>query len=1141
MKPEHLNFVAQKDHDLKELETLLQKTTIEWINYVDPVESSAEASNEKDNVKAVETSDQQTLELENQPDPKASFTAHDKLDRSLKLLKHSNESSLLNRQTESSHCSAKLVALGESQRRSIVDFSRMRTFRASETSQKLGSKVGSDTSKLSERRRLQMEAKLMEQKSQMEIEEKRRELAVKRKQQEMELEELQTQLEIANPESQKTLRQQQRQLKIEEPEGSIKASSISGKLMSLALTDKNSDIKSLLDQGEKESDEVPLQPKRSQDQKDSSRDETLSLLNSKSNLERKSTDQPDRSRLMQKELAIKPISLTQRLVSPNKAHSTNDFAENTDVKPNTKVLSPPGFGVFKPKNRYEFAKPAIKTEPYFQPQFSAIPLTQMSTQVMNMSIPKLKISEFHGDPLEWPEWSSLFTETIHNAPIDDNAKMGHLKTLVKGKAKAAIAGLGYSGSMYTAAWNALVTNFGRPQTIVNAQMKLIHTSPFIKSHDSAAIIKYAQLITTCVNVLKQFGFDGDLYSESVLNSALRKMPPELKTKRFFLAKSKNYYSADLCKFSEWLNEVAYVHDEMMIQFKSPSEKKTSGSGDKVKNTTFTTNNQTKNTTMSTNEQTKLNTTRLKQCPLKDGDHKIWMCNKFKQQSANETYETLKKLKLCFCCLNSHMIKNCTSERLCGVNGCTKKHNRMLHVDFKKSEKENKSEEPKSQNRADSSPMLSTGHSGFLQLIPISIGSDKRCVETSALCDTGSTMSFMDQNLLSLLRLKGKESVMSVEGIHGLSDMKTEIITANVGPSETETIGDTLTFCSHPNLNMGDKKNAFKTLKQEYDYLSNLPDIEISMKDVKVILGQDAYHLIRPLEYKSGEKSQPWAVKTALGWTVSGALPKKETSHLSVSCNLSLAADPLSEQMQKWWDMETYSSVCNVTGKLKEGKRALSILEKTTKHNGERYEVGLLWAEDEPTLPNNYPSAYQQFLSMEKRLANDVELKTAYKATIEKDLESNFVRRLDDKEASVIENAMQWYLPHHPVKHPHKPGKVRRVCNAASKFKGVSLNDKPLNGPDLLQNLIGIVFRFREHEIAMTADIESMFLQVAVPKEECKSLRFLWRDEPSDTVGIYEYTRHVFGAKKSPFCANYGFQQSGRDNKVEFPEASFTID
>ena len=87
LKPEQLNFVAQKDYDLKELEIILQKTTTEWIIYVDPVESSAEASSEKDIVEAVETLDQQTLESENQPDPNASLKAHGKLDRSLKLLK----------------------------------------------------------------------------------------------------------------------------------------------------------------------------------------------------------------------------------------------------------------------------------------------------------------------------------------------------------------------------------------------------------------------------------------------------------------------------------------------------------------------------------------------------------------------------------------------------------------------------------------------------------------------------------------------------------------------------------------------------------------------------------------------------------------------------------------------------------------------------------------------------------------------------------------------------------------------------------------------------------------------------------------------------------------------------------------------
>ena len=99
----------------------------------------------------------------------------------------------------------------------------------------------------------------------------------------------------------------------------------------------------------------------------------------------------------------------------------------------------------------------LDTKPIYQ---TALPQWTVQTS----SLPKLKMTEIAGGPLEWPEWSSLFIAVIHNASIDDNAKTGHLKTLVKGKAKAAIAGFGYSGALYHTAWDTLVRNFGQPQT-----------------------------------------------------------------------------------------------------------------------------------------------------------------------------------------------------------------------------------------------------------------------------------------------------------------------------------------------------------------------------------------------------------------------------------------------------------------------------------------------------------------------------------------------------------------------------------------------------------------------------------------------------------------------------------------------------
>ena len=86
---------------------------------------------------------------------------------------------------------------------------------------------------------------------------------------------------------------------------------------------------------------------------------------------------------------------------------------------------------------------------------------------------------------------------------------------------------------------------------------------------------------------------------------------------------------------------------------------------------------------------------------------------------------------------------------------------------------------------------------------------------------------------------------------------------------------------------------------------------------------------------------------------------------------------------------------------------------------------------------------------------------------------------------------------------NKPGKVRRVCNAASEFEGQSLNKSLFIGPDLLRNLVRIIFRFREKPFGMCVDIEAMFLHVQVPAEDAKSPRFVWRENHSEDISIYE--------------------------------------
>ena len=53
----------------------------------------------------------------------------------------------------------------------------------------------------------------------------------------------------------------------------------------------------------------------------------------------------------------------------------------------------------------------------------------------------------------------------------------------------------------------------------------------------------------------------------------------------------------------------------------------------------------------------------------------------------------------------------------------------------------------------------------------------------------------------------------------------------------------------------------------------------------------------------------------------------------------------------------------------------------------------------------------------------------------------------------------WYLHHHGVCNPNKPGKVRVVFDCACQWKGVSLNKELLQGPDLTSSLIGVLLSF----------------------------------------------------------------------------------
>ncbi|XP_052778086.1 uncharacterized protein LOC128215439 [Mya arenaria] len=98
-----------------------------------------------------------------------------------------------------------------------------------------------------------------------------------------------------------------------------------------------------------------------------------------------------------------------------------------------------------------------------------------------------------------------------------------------------------------------------------------------------------------------------------------------------------------------------------------------------------------------------------------------------------------------------------------------------------------------------------------------------------------------------------------------------------------------------------------------------------------------------------------------------------------------------------------------------------------------------------------------------------------------------------------------------------------------------MNDNLLQGPDLINSIVGVLIRFREEPVAKVADIEAMFHQVRVCEKDRDALRFLWWPSGNLETKPVEHCMnvHLFGVTSSPSCAAYSLRGTARDNAKAF--------
>ena len=196
----------------------------------------------------------------------------------------------------------------------------------------------------------------------------------------------------------------------------------------------------------------------------------------------------------------------------------------------------------------------------------------------------------------------------------------------------------------------------------------------------------------------------------------------------------------------------------------------------------------------------------------------------------------------------------------------------------------------------------------------------------------------------------------------------------------------------------------------------------------------------------------------------------------------------------------------------EDLKFIDILKNGTELVGGHYQVPLPFRKDEVNLPNNRSQAEKTCASLKKRLSRNPQFKQDYVKFMDELVKKGYVR----ESTTAVEAGKCWYLPYHAVYHPNKPGKILVAFDLSVEFHGTSINKALLSGPDLTNQMVGVLLRFREEQIAVTGDIEAMSHQVKVPENQRCFLRFLWwmHSVSSKVIVDHERTAHVFGGISS---------------------------
>ncbi|XP_026742369.1 uncharacterized protein LOC113504313 [Trichoplusia ni] len=754
---------------------------------------------------------------------------------------------------------------------------------------------------------------------------------------------------------------------------------------------------------------------------------------------------------------------------------------------------------------------------------------------IQVKLPRIQLPTFSGIYDEWPAYQDLYTSLVHDNPtLSKVQKLHYLKSSLTGEALSLLKHVQVTEDNYNDAFAMLKARFGNKRIIANSILKRLFTQKKITSQTASNIKAILDTTTECLNALTNLKLSTSsldpLAHSLIVFLVVHKLDPETHREWEEVA-----YDATNDELPKWdaLSKFLQSKFRTLELITSASKEKPSSRGKEYAVHVSTSS-----------------TSKPRCCVMCEKDHTLCHCEEFIKLSPAERCEYLKQNKLCYNCLApGHSAYKCRLRMFC--RKCHKRHHTLTHQSIPmtspnqpdnmnqqdKFETHQDSAKPNETNVTISSHVAANLSTALLAtaLVPVRKPETGQVTVLRALIDHGSQATFMSERAAQLLRVRRTP----INGtITGVGSTKTNVKHA----AEIELLSrhdacfnlkvKTYIMSTRLTTELPSKTISINT----WPHLQGLALADPSFNKsgrVDLLLGVDVCAQIMKGEVIKGPPGTPCAQNTTLGWILFGNveynLPEREiiVMHLNIDLN---------DMLKRMWEQDPYDQRQPTA----EERRCEEIYAITTTRNKDgRYIVTLpkksnvLLSKD----GNTRAIALKRLYQLEQRFKNNPKLKSDY-VTVMKEYQANYMETVPEEE---ITNPSV-YLPHHAViKEGRETTKLRTVFNASQKgTNNTSLNDELMVGPQLQDDMRSLIMRWRMKKVCFVADIQKMYLQILVKKEDRDLQRILWRNDDQEPVRDYRLTRVTFGTASAPYLAVKTLHQIAKDEGQKYPEASEII-